>query len=142
MSRTPGVTQSYPGSCHCGNVRFEVDLDLAAGGGKCNCSICSKTRNWSASVKPEAFRQLSGDDAMVDYQFGSNSMHWPFCRVCGVRPYAHGDIPEMGGKFYTVQLACLDGVPAQVLADVPVQFANGRDDDWFHPPSEAERSYL
>src|SRR3546814_13953734 len=96
--------QTHTGSCHCGNVRFEADLDLAAGGGKCNCSICRKTRNWSASIKPGAFRLLAGADAVTDYQFGSNAMHWPFCSTCGVRPYGHGDIPELGGKFYSVQL--------------------------------------
>jgi hypothetical protein len=134
--------QTHTGSCHCGNVRFEADIDLAAGGGKCNCSICRKTRNWSASMKPDAFRLLSGADAVTDYQFGSNAMHWPFCRTCGVRAYGHGDIPEMGGKFYSVQLACLDDVPAQVLADMPVQYCNGRDNDWMNPPGEAERRFL
>lgn len=133
--------ETYTGSCHCGNVRFEVDLDLAEGGGKCNCSMCRKVRNWSASVKPDAFRLLSAADAVIDYQFGTNSMHWPFCKTCGVRPYGHGDIPEVGGAFYAVQLASLDA-PDETLAGAPVRYANGRDNNWWHEPSEHEKRFL
>ncbi|MGV8932832.1 MAG: GFA family protein [Luteimonas sp.] len=136
------ATKTHTASCHCGSVRLEVDIDLEAGGGKCNCSICCKTRNWSASVKPDAFRLLGDETDVIDYQFGTNSVHWPFCRVCGVRAYGYGDIPEMGGKFFSVNLACLDDVSADTLAAMPVRYCNGRDNDWLHEPSDAEKKYL
>ncbi|TWI05934.1 hypothetical protein IP90_00196 [Luteimonas cucumeris] len=136
------AVQTYSGSCHCGNVRFEADIDLAEGSGKCNCSICSKTRNWSVSVKPEGFRLLSDEQATTDYQFNTQSVHWPFCRTCGVRAYGHGDIPEVGGKFVSISVACLDDVTPEQKAALAVRYADGGNNNWWNEPSDAEKQYL
>jgi len=137
------AVQTFHGSCHCGQVRYEVDLDAAQlRGGKCNCSICRKTRNWSSSVKPEAFRLLSDPAALTDYQFGTLSVHWPFCSRCGVRSYGYGDIPEVGGAFYSVQLACLDDIDDALLAGAQAVYCNGRDNDWMNPPTAEQQKFL
>ena len=38
------------GGCHCGALRFEVELDLSAGTAKCNCTYCAKSRFWLVQV--------------------------------------------------------------------------------------------
>lgn len=129
------MKQSYQGSCHCGAITLAVELDLNDGSGKCNCSICAKTRAWGVSVKPDQFRLLSGEDALADYQFGE-VMHHLFCRHCGVRPFGRGHLEVMGGDFVTVNLACLDNVDASTLAKVPVRYSDGLNNNWFEAPSE------
>jgi len=131
------ATKTYRGSCHCGKVRFEAELDLSAGSSKCNCSICTKTRNWGISVKPDAFRLLSGAEDLSDYKFTPEStIHHEFCKHCGVRPFGRGFIEEMGGDFVSVKLCCLDQVNPEELVSAPVMYCDGRANNWWNPPAE------
>jgi hypothetical protein len=130
------MKKTYVGGCHCGAVRYEADIDLGAGTLKCNCSICSKVRNWLAMVKPDAFRLLAGESDLTDYQFGIKRIHHLFCRHCGVHSFGWADAPESGGKTYAVNVNCLNDVDSDELVKAPITFVDGRNDNWQSPPAE------
>ena len=130
------MKKTYQGSCHCGKVRYEANLDLSEGTGKCNCSICTKARHWGAMARPENFRLLTSEAELSDYQFGSNSMHHLFCKTCGVHSFGHGYVEEIGGAFYTVNVACLDNVAPAELVSGPIRYADGRNNNWTATPDE------
>jgi hypothetical protein len=124
---------TFQGSCHCGKVRFQATFDLAAGIGKCNCSICKKTNFLGAKVKPVDFKQTAGQDDLRDYQFNTKSVHHHFCAHCGVRTFGHANIPQAGGEYYTVNVHCLEGAD---LSGVPVKYYDGAANNWWNdaPP--------
>ena len=121
------------GSCHCGAVTFEADLDLTCDSYRSNCSICRRTRFWPALATPEGFRLLSGESGLTRYLFNSrNNVHY-FCRHCGVRPFGVGTETPIG-TMHRVNLGGLDDVSDEGLSRVPVANVDGRNHR-FAPPA-------
>jgi hypothetical protein len=127
------MLRTYRGSCHCGAVRFEADLDLTQPTFRCNCSICRRTRFWPAVVAPAGFRLLQGRDDLTRYLFNTRkNEHW-FCTHCGVRAFGHGTETPMG-EMVGVNVGCLEDVSDEELSRVPIVYVDGRHDNWANAP--------
>jgi hypothetical protein len=114
--------KTYDGGCHCGAVRYRVVLDLESPAITCNCSICSKTGTMLSFAPAERFQLLSGQDALIDYQWGRKHIHHLFCKRCGIRSFARGTAPD-GRETAAVNVRCLDGID---LAALPTKAFDGR----------------
>jgi hypothetical protein len=124
---------TYRGSCHCGAVKFEAELDLTQSSYRCNCSICRRTRFWPAVAKDGGFRVLAGESELTEYRFNTRKNVHYFCKHCGVRAFGVGTETPMG-KMYGVNLGCLEGVSEEALAKIPITYVDGMHDR-FEPPA-------
>jgi hypothetical protein len=134
------MKKTYSGSCHCGAVAYEAELDLESGTSRCNCSFCTKARFWLAIAPVDQVRVIRGADALADYQHTPAGMaapflHLHFCRTCGVRPFTRGGhLPALGGEFFAINVATLDLGDAE-LAAIPIKYVDGRHNDWSREPA-------
>ena len=126
------MTKSYQGGCHCGAVRYEAELDLEAKIGRCNCSMCTKTSSSGLTIKPAAFKLLRGEENLVDYTRGPHS-HFRFCRTCGIHTFGHGNIPEVGGEYVSINVNTLDEVDPSTLS---FMYWDGRHNNWGAGPRD------
>jgi hypothetical protein len=131
--------KTYAGSCHCGAVRFEAEMDLSNGTKRCNCSICTKARAWYAIVPATQVRVLVGDAALSDYQWtapekSEPQLHYRFCKTCGVRAFAYGEPPQ-GGPFYAIAIAALDNLDPDEVA-TSIKYLDGRHDRYDRAPDD------
>lgn len=110
------------GSCHCGNIRFEVEgiIDSAL---SCNCSICIRKGSllWFAPFSD--FKLLTHGNNIGTYMFNKHVIHHKFCQVCGVSPYAEGNDPK-GNRMAAINIRCIEGIN---LDSIPVHHYNGKE---------------
>ena len=109
------------GSCHCGQVAFEVEgeIDSAL---SCNCSMCSRKGSLLWFAPREQFQLLTPEENAATYEFNKHVIKHRFCKNCGMHPYAEGVDPK-GKRIAAVNLRCLEDFD---LASVRVQEFNGK----------------
>lgn len=101
--------QTFTGGCHCGQVRYQAELDLSTPVISCNCSMCGRVGSLLTFVTAEKFRLLAGEDQLTNYQFNKKQIDHLFCRTCGIKSFARGVRPD-GKSMVAVNTRCLDDV--------------------------------
>ncbi len=112
---------SYRGSCHCGQIAFEVEGDLE-GATACNCSICSRKGALMWFMPRAQLRLLTPEAAMATYTFNKHVIQHHFCPTCGIHPFGEGVDPK-GNRMAAVNIRCLEGID---LDAVPLTHYDGR----------------
>lgn len=92
------------GRCHCGRVKFTVQILQNISVQKCNCSICRKTGFIHLIVRSGNFRLIQGGEGLSEYRFNSGVARHLFCRNCGVKAFY---VPRSHPEDYSVNLNCV-----------------------------------
>lgn len=109
---------THPGSCHCGRIRFEVDLpDGLVDPRHCNCSMCRRRGAVVATARLGQLRILSGAEELQTYQFNTRTAKHHFCPKCGI--YTHHQRRSRPGEF-SFNVGCLEDVDPFDLPSVTV----------------------
>lgn len=103
----------YQGGCQCGEVSYEVDIDLERTI-TCNCSRCQRMGFVLAFSPVQSFQLRSGENSLSEYLFNKKEIRHLFCRTCGVESFAYGKMPD-GSPIVAINVNCLEGVEPRKL---------------------------
>jgi len=96
------------GGCHCGAVRFEIEVPHGPESievENCNCSICKKSGHLHLILPLAKFKLLQGDENISTYTFNSGVAKHSFCKICGVKPFY---TPRSNPDGIDINIRCLD----------------------------------
>ncbi len=93
------------GGCHCGRVIFEFFTPRQVTVLECNCSICRMTGFKHLIVPHQNFRLISGEEALLEYRFGTGKAAHLFCGHCGIKSFYQ---PRSHPDAWSVNLVCID----------------------------------
>ena len=111
----------YKGSCHCGQIAFEVEGELTQVM-DCNCSICTRKGAPLWFVPRQQLRLLTPEENMSTYSFGKQTIKYRFCARCGIHTFGEANDPA-GNAMAAVNVRCLEDVD---LSSLQVKHFNGR----------------
>src|SRR3954466_12346033 len=98
----------YKGSCHCGEIKFDVDAELQQVI-ECNCSHCSRKGYLLWFVPREKLELKAPESTLATYTFNKHVIKHHFCPKCGCAPFGFGLAPG-GIDTAAINARCLDAV--------------------------------
>jgi len=111
----------YKGSCHCGQIAFEVEGELTQVA-DCNCSICSRKGALLWFVARDKLRLLTPEENLATYTFNKHAIKHRFCPTCGIHPFGEAADPA-GKRMAAINVRCLEEVD---FSSLPVKHFDGR----------------
>jgi hypothetical protein len=102
----------YLGSCHCGNVRFELDADIDHVR-VCDCSLCRRRGALNFRVEDAQLKPLTPLEDMTSYQWHTKTATDYFCPTCGMLPFRR---PRTAPHLWTVNVRCIEGLDLDAIA--------------------------
>ena len=121
MAGTSVHCETLGGGCHCGAVRFELDIPPGEVTlWSCNCSICRKSGYLHLIVDRHQFRLIQGAERLTSYRFNTGVAEHVICSVCGIKPFY---VPRSHPNGYSINACCIDG---DALQGAPVRPFDGQ----------------
>jgi hypothetical protein len=114
------AVSTHQGGCHCGAVRYQVEIDSEAQALSCNCSMCGRSGTLLQFVPDASFKLEKGESNLTDYQFARHVIHHLFCKTCGIKAFARGTGPN--GPTVAINMRTLDNVDTFKVAARAKQF--------------------
>ena len=106
------------GACHCGSVRFTVNLPFGlASARRCTCSLCRMRGAVAVTAGADGLEIIAGTDKLATYRFNTRTAEHHFCTVCGI--YTHHKRRSNPNQL-GVNVACLEDLSPFDFAEVVV----------------------
>ena len=107
----------HQGSCHCGAVKFSVELPDEPRGARCDCSICAMKGAVTVGTTLDGLEVTEGEDLLTLYQFNTGVATHYFCSRCGSYTFHQR---RSDPNTYGINVACLGFNPYHDFPDVAV----------------------
>lgn len=112
------------GSCHCGNISFELLWEpepAEVPARACTCSFCTKHGGVWTSCPTGSLAVSIADPANVSqYVFGTKTARFHICKKCGVVPVVTSEIDRK--TYAVVSVNAFQGVDRSLLKPASVTF--------------------